>query len=685
MKRFLLIIALVFSSCSETQYGEKNDIGYSYHFNSVTGDNSNLGTKEQPFKSLNFLNNINLSNGDKILLANGSTFLNTIDLINEDGIEISNYDADGNSELPIINSKGKIAAIFIENSSKIKISNVEITADGGGANKYLHKKLKTDLRAGILYLVTDKKLHSGLNILSVNIRDVFYEDSGYERNESEVRTPNGTKSYGWGIRILNLSKSGNLENISIRNSHFTNISHTGIRFIGKREKQFNNIKIISNRVFKTGGPGMVFNSTKNVYALGNYINFSGSEDDTRKWGRGSGLWTWGSSNVLIRKNVFKNANGPADSAGCHIDFNCNDIVVERNLSENNAGGFIEILGNNYNCTYRNNLSINDGYRVKGKNGAFQEGKTFWLSGYIGRNNERNGPFNSFIYGNMVYVGKDIVPKIAVDKKAKGVFVSNNIFYFENDPVMVLGDQYRPDKGGNTEVDDVIFINNVFKKNHWPKEVLIQPSKNIYDNSLLGFRHYFSAPHVYNSVTESYEIFGHENGIYHNKLSINEINSISTTYDKNSPINIPIINFFNNCSGRITDYDEINTIYDYFSGSGSPCFMLSAGNHTGQEWDGSTFLTKAFNEDMFDLKGSLIENVNKTYFSWDYSSELLKILGELAFFGHPASNKTYSPRYFNNMIEYGGKEPLQHWVPVALNKKIVEDWKKSLLINTEIKF
>ena len=59
-------------------------------------------------------------------------------MINEDGIEISNYDSDGNSELPIINSKGKIAAIFIENSSKIKISNVEITADGGGANKYLH-------------------------------------------------------------------------------------------------------------------------------------------------------------------------------------------------------------------------------------------------------------------------------------------------------------------------------------------------------------------------------------------------------------------------------------------------------------------------------------------------------------------------------------------------------------------
>ena len=62
-----------------------------YYFNSIYGDNSNLGTKEKPFKSLDYLEKIELYNGDKILLANGSTFLNTIELINKNGIEISNY------------------------------------------------------------------------------------------------------------------------------------------------------------------------------------------------------------------------------------------------------------------------------------------------------------------------------------------------------------------------------------------------------------------------------------------------------------------------------------------------------------------------------------------------------------------------------------------------------------------
>ena len=482
MKKIFVLILFVFISCDGVQYGEKNEIGNSYYFNSIYGDNSNLGTKEKPFKSLDYLEKIELYDGDKILLSNGSTFLNTIELVNKNGIEISNYQPDSIDKLPTINSKGKIASVFIENSSNIKINNIEITADGGGPNEFLHKKLKSDLRSGILYLVTDKKEHNNLEITNVSIKDVFYENQGFIRDKKEVKTPNGTQSYGWGIRILNLSENGNLKNITIQDSEFINISHTAIRLIGKRNNQFENINILNNKVFKTGGPGMVFNSTTNLLAKNNDINYSGSNDDPRKWGRGSGLWTWGSSYALITNNSFQNANGPADSAGCHIDFNCNDIIVENNLSRNNAGGFIEILGTNFNCSYRNNVSINDGHRIKGKENAFQEGKTFWLSGYSGKGNERKGPYNSYVYGNYVYVGKEIIPKIAVDKKAKGVFVANNIFYFENDPVMVLGDQYKPDPGGKLEIENVFFENNLFLKNHWPKNVLIQPTNNIYTNS-----------------------------------------------------------------------------------------------------------------------------------------------------------------------------------------------------------
>ena len=75
----------------------------------------------------------------------------------------------------------------------------------------------------------------------------------------------------------------------------------------------------------------------------------------------------------------------------YIDFNCSDVIIQYNYSANNVGGFCEILGNNYNCAYRYNISVNDGHRMKGQNGAFQQGKTLWLSGFVGKGNERNGP------------------------------------------------------------------------------------------------------------------------------------------------------------------------------------------------------------------------------------------------------------------------------------------------------
>ncbi len=454
-----------------------------YYFDSVNGNDNNSGTINLPFKSIKKLNQIDLKNESEIYLANGSVFNGSIELKNKKNIIISSYKNNSSEKKPIINAKGNLSGILVENSSNINISNIQIEANGGNESHNPHQLLKQDLRAGILYIVSDDETHDNFIINDVTIKDIFFNNEGFKRNPKEVRSPNGTQSYGWGIRILNLSDSGNLENITIKNSLIENISHSGIRVKGKLDNKFKNVKVFNNKLLKTGGPGMVFNSTYNLHAYENDINFSGSNDDSRKWGRGSGLWTWGSTLGLIEKNKFQNANGPADSAGCHIDFNCKDIVVQYNLSKNNAGGFVEILGNNYNCSYRYNVSINDGYRVKGEGNNFQEGKSFWLSGFVGNGNKRHGPYNSYIYNNTVFVNKDIVSKIAVNKNSKGVLVANNIFYFEGETAMVLGDQYKPDKGGPGNIENVFFENNLFLKNHWPKEVLIQPNKSIIGNPL----------------------------------------------------------------------------------------------------------------------------------------------------------------------------------------------------------
>jgi hypothetical protein len=206
---------------------------------------------------------------------------------------------------------------------------------------------------------------------------------------------------------------------------------------------------------------------------GNRVNGSGSNDDSRKWGRGSGLWTWGCTRFLIEKNAFIGANGPADSAGCHIDFNCRDIIVQYNLSARNAGGFCEILGNNYNCAYRYNISVDDGFRIKGENGAFQEGKIIWLSGYVGRNRAPTGPFNSYIYNNTIYTREDLVPKMAIAATAAGVLVANNIFHLKAPGEMVAGDQNRGEARKRAPIETVWFRNNLFlRPDNWPADAPI---------------------------------------------------------------------------------------------------------------------------------------------------------------------------------------------------------------------
>ena len=207
----------------------------------------------------------------------------------------------------------------------------------------------------------------------------------------------------------------------------------------------------------------------------NVINGSGSVKDSRNWGRGSGMWTWRSENVLIEKNAFLNANGPADSAGVHIDFGCRNVIIQYNLSANNAGGFYEVLGDNHNTAYRYNLSINDGYRIKGEDGAYQDGKVFWLSGFVGHKKKETGPFDSYFYNNTIFVDDSILARMALARTAEGVLIANNIFYIRGNSEVLQGKQYQRDRSGD-DSGRVVFANNLFlRPDNWPAATGIRDS------------------------------------------------------------------------------------------------------------------------------------------------------------------------------------------------------------------
>jgi Right handed beta helix region len=470
------VVLIIFFGCFSYSLKATN-----YYINSSVGKDSNKGNNSaQCWKTILPLANIQLQPGDSVLLATGQQFIGMLSIVNVKGlinhpVVISNYPYKGNTAKPVLDAGKELNALLIQNSSFIKVSGIELTAVVPYQSTSLSKA--AEMRCGILVEVTKDEAFGNIELNDIVVHDVYYNAPGFVRSAAEVKSANGTQSYGWGIRVINNTKAGRLADVKVLKSVVFKVSHTGIKATATTNG-IQQLEVAECKVYETGGPGMQFSGITNGHLHHNKIDHSGSTADSRNWGRGSGLWTWGCSNILIEHNSFQNANGPGDSAGVHIDYNCNDVVVQYNLSANNAGGFCEILGNNYNCAYRYNISINDGHRVKGVNGAFQEGKIFWLSGYQGNEKKSAGPYNSYFYNNSMYVSAGIVPKIAVNSSAKGVYIANNIFHFEAASQMVAGDQKKQeiDLEG---VPNVVFKNNLFlRQDNWPSDMAIQDAAPI---------------------------------------------------------------------------------------------------------------------------------------------------------------------------------------------------------------
>lgn len=443
-----------------------------YYINSDTGnDNNKVAKKSTPWKTTAPFSKLQLKAGDSVLFATGQSFAGGLLLANVYGdaqhpVVISSYIFKGKKK-PILDAGSALQAILVQNSSYLKITGLEITARIPYQQNTANASL---MRCGILVEVTKAESYRSIELADLLVHDVYFNPPGFRRSADEIRTANGTQSYGWGIRFINNTSAGKLTGIKVFRTEIYNVCHTGLKFTAT-VGGLQTIEVAHCTVHDTGGPGMQLSGVTDGHIHHNKINRSGSVGDSRNWGRGSGLWTWSCSNVLIEHNRFENANGPGDSAGVHIDYNCSDVIVQYNFSRNNAGGFCEILGNNFNCAYRYNISVNDGHRIKGQNGAFQEGKVFWLSGYQGEKKPPLGPFNSYFYNNTIYVDATITPKISISSSADGILIANNVFYFENDAIVVTGDQKKNEQA-DFNATNVVFTNNYFlRKTTWPQQLL----------------------------------------------------------------------------------------------------------------------------------------------------------------------------------------------------------------------
>ena len=242
---------------------------------------------------------------------------------------------------------------------------------------------------------------------------------------------------GYGIKLETQSDiiSGlfnTISDVKLVNTTITETGHYGfwIKSLGLVgiDSVKNNEILVENCVFEhTGGSGFVPNKSENVLVQNCIFNHTGSSIDYRMWNRGSGMWTFDCKNVVAQHNKFLNAHGPMDSYGSHIDYGNENVVFQYNYSFNNEGGFAEVLGDNINCGYRYNISVNDGYRVDPDGIPWnKKGKTFWVSNYCGSNTIRCPSTGTFMYNNTVFVNDSLNPEIYFWPNVGDVHVFNNL-------------------------------------------------------------------------------------------------------------------------------------------------------------------------------------------------------------------------------------------------------------------
>ena len=242
---------------------------------------------------------------------------------------------------------------------------------------------------------------------------------------------------GYGIKLETQSDTvsgiiNTISNVKLLNTTISETGHYGfwIKSLGLNgiDSVKNNQILIENCNFdNTGGSGFVPNKSENVLVQNCIFNHTGSSIDERMWKRGSGMWPFDCKNVVAQHNKFMNAHGPMDSYGSHIDYGNENVVFQYNYSYNNEGGFAEILGDNINCGYRYNISVNDGYR-EDPNGIpwNKKGKNILGFKLLWNNTLRCSNTGTFIYNNTVFVNETLNPEIYFWPDVGDVHVYNNL-------------------------------------------------------------------------------------------------------------------------------------------------------------------------------------------------------------------------------------------------------------------
>ncbi len=557
------------------------------YIDSELGSDSNDGFSiSTPIQTLDHLNdNIVVKSGDKVLLKGHTDasleYKGIIEVLDQNGdkpILIASY---GDCKARI-NAQNRLAGIFIANSSNVYTADLKISANGhtdtvpnaygdyvgtSDTGKYVQKmnyslqqwsELKNNgagevtinlpyvNRYGILIYVFKSATNENIVHYNIDIRDVYYFNSG-DAEIPSVRPCSAwstgdedTYGYGWGIRAVVdssvwLSEGSNpdskLDGWIIDSCNITDVSNSAIK---ANNKDFYNMLVKGCCLTNTGGPGMQFNSGHNstvrnckIIRPGARYTSSGVYDN-RRWGRGSGMWCYNCEDLLFEHNYMYRSEGIGDCCGAHIDIGNKNVIIQYCLSVDNCGGFIEILRGNENCSYRYNISIDDGWRNYKTKDETQYNEVWGVDSSGGQGclvtveAEPDEPtYNSYIYNNTVLVSKERYDGynnpwiVSFNSNATGILFANNVMYVPLDD----GGTYAVSGSSYTASEGVIESSSCeYKKGVFKDDNITVTSTYLTNNEMTALNHH-STHNLYMTYDEAADSATYpyaENIYYYNK-------------------------------------------------------------------------------------------------------------------------------------------------------------------------
>lgn len=482
-----------------TKTGMTESPGNTCYFVDSEGKAEGKGTQEQPFNSLDSINEITFGPGDKILIKSGSKFIGQLypkgSGSEEAPIIIDVY---GGSDKPLIDGQGRssdanpsttastpfgkaAAAVYLLNSEYVEINNLEVTNWPKNESTDWSASISNGAdgaeRSGIRVEATRGGTFNHIYIKNCYVHDIRgVNKQNYSWSVDAVS--GGSAFFGGrvthrtgGINFVSYTgrdtssneagKNGNagaitddmptifndilIDGNTVERAQANGITTTNYRGeLDDRTHRHTNVVITNNTVSEVTRSGIITLYTSGVLVDGNDVSDFQQVNAADNYGYGCGIWADRANDLLYQNNHVYNGRTTADGEAFNFDDMTENGILQNNYSHNNTGGgiLLHIRSGSYNRghTIRYNLSVNDAFTFSGSNVDGSSAPDQWQAWLFLVGDSDGGAYleNASVYNNTVV--NTYATRIFTARETSAladIDFTNNVFYFPS-PDMIYG-------------------------------------------------------------------------------------------------------------------------------------------------------------------------------------------------------------------------------------------------------